>query len=52
MRRFKAVKQARRFLAAYAAVSNLFNLGRHRVRVQHYRDLRVGAFEEWSRTVA
>jgi putative transposase len=38
MRRFKSVKQAQRFLIVHAAVSNLFNLGRHLVRAQHYRD--------------
>jgi putative transposase len=52
MRRFKSVKQAQRFVTAYAAVSNLFNLGRHLVRAQHYRNLRVSAFNEWSRVVA
>lgn len=52
MRKFKSVKQAQRFLGAHAAVSNLFNLGRHLVRAQHYRDLRVSAFTEWSRAVA
>jgi putative transposase len=52
MRKFKSVKQAQRFLGAHAAVSNLFNLGRHLVRAEHYRDLRVSAFEEWSRAVA
>jgi len=52
MRRFKSVRQAQRFLGAHAAVSNLFNLGRHHVRAQHYRDLRVSAFGEWSRAVA
>ncbi len=41
-----------RFLGAHAAVSNLFNLGRHLVTAQHYRDLRIGAFAEWSRAVA
>jgi putative transposase len=51
-RRFKSMKQAQRFLGAHAAVSNLFNLGRHLVRAQHYRDLRISAFEEWSRAVA
>jgi len=34
-----------------AAVCNLFNLGRHLVRAEHYRDLRVNAFEEWARAV-
>jgi putative transposase len=52
MRKFKSVKQAQRFLGAHAAVSNLFNLGRHLVRAEHYRDLRVSAFNEWSRAVA
>ena len=52
MRRFKSFKQAQRFLGAHAAVSNLFNLGRHLVRAQHYRDLRVSAFSEWGRAVA
>jgi putative transposase len=52
MRKLKSTRQAQRFLGAHAAVSNLFNLGRYLVRVQHYRDLRVSAFEEWSRAVA
>ena len=52
MRKFKSVKQAQRFLGAHAAVSNLFNLGRHLVRAQHHRDLRVSAFTVWSRAVA
>ncbi|MEP4147056.1 MAG: IS6 family transposase [Halioglobus sp.] len=51
MRRFKSVKQAQRFLVAHAAVSNLFNLGRHKVGPQHYRDLRISAFGEWGRAV-
>ena len=52
MRRFKSAGQAQRFLTAHAAVQNLFNLGRHLVRAQHYRDLRVSVFAEWSRAVA
>jgi putative transposase len=52
MRRFKSMKQAQRFLSGHAAVSNLFNLGRHMVRAEHYRDLRVSAFADWSRAVA
>ncbi len=39
-------------VTAHAAVSNLFNLGRHLIRAEHYRNLRVGAFNEWSRAVA
>ena len=52
MRRFKSVRQAQSFVGAHAVVSNLFNLGRHLVRAQHYRDLRVSAFGEWGRAVA
>jgi len=52
MRKFKSVGQAQRFLVAHAAVSNLFNLGRHLVRAEHYRNLRISAFGEWSRAVA
>ena len=52
MRRFKSVRQAQRFVTAHAAVSNHFNLGRHLVRAQHYRDLRVSAFAEWGKAVA
>ena len=52
MRRFKSVRQAQNFLSVHAAVSNLFNLQRHLVRAEHYRNLRVSAFAEWSRAVA
>ena len=52
MRKFKSTGQAQRFLGAHAAVSNLFNVCRHKVGAQHYRDLRVSAFAEWSRAVA
>ena len=51
-RKSKSVGQAQRFLGVHAAVSNLFNLGRHLIGAQHYRDLRVGAFNEWSKAVA
>ena len=51
MRRFKSAIQAQRFVTAHAAVYNLFNLGRHLVRAEHYRNLRAGAFSEWSRAV-
>ncbi|CAA0099118.1 Uncharacterised protein [Halioglobus japonicus] len=52
MRKFKSVRQAQRFLGVHAAVSNLFNLGRHLVGAQHYRDIRISAFGEWSRAAA
>ncbi len=47
MRRFKSVVQAQRFLGVHAAVYNLFNLGRHQLSANHYRDLRQGAFASW-----
>jgi len=34
------------------SAQNVFSLGRHLVRAQHYRDLRVSAFNERSRAVA
>ena len=52
MRRFKSIRQAQRFVTAHAAVQNLFNLGRHLVRSQHYRNLRTSAFGDWSKAVA
>ncbi len=51
MRRFKSVGQAQHFLNSHAAVSNLFNIGRHLVSAVHYRDLREAAFREWERAV-
>ena len=52
MRRFKSMGQTQRFVTAHAVVQNLFNLGRHLVRAEHYRNLRISAFSEWSRAVA
>jgi len=52
MRRFKSPKQAQRYLSAHAAVYNLFNRGRHLIRAEHYRNLRTGAFKEWTVAVA
>lgn len=51
IRKFKSMKQAQRFVSSHAAVQNLFNLGRHLVRAQHYRGLRARAFTEWSKVV-
>ena len=47
MRRFKSAAQAQRFLDVHSAVYNLFNLGRHLVRANHYRELRRRAFASW-----
>jgi putative transposase len=52
MRRFKSMVQAQRFVRAHAAVSNLFNLGRHLVAADHYRGLRQAAFASWDRATA
>ena len=52
MRRFKSTAQAQRFLTVHAAVYNLFNLGRHLVRAEHYRKLRTDTFERWTIAVA
>ena len=52
MRRFKSIAQAQKFLTAHAAVYNLFNMGRHLIRAQHSRDLRLSAFSEWGIAVA
>jgi putative transposase len=52
MRQFKSISQAQRLVTAHAAVSNLFNMGRHLVRAHHYRDLRISAFADGSRAVA
>ena len=52
MTRFKSMGQAQRFLGAHAAVQNLFNLGRHLGRAEHYRNLRESAFGDWAAAVA
>jgi len=52
MRKFKSVWQTQRFLGAHAEVYNLFNLGRHLVTANHYGNLRISAFKEWSLAVA
>jgi putative transposase len=52
MRKFKSIRQAQRFVTAHAAVQNLFNLGRHLVRAEYYRNLRATAFTDWERAVA
>jgi putative transposase len=52
MRRFKSMSQAQLFVNVHAAVSNLFNLGRHLVAADHYRMLRQSALASWDETVA
>jgi putative transposase len=51
MRRFKSIRQAQRFLGVHAAVYNSFNLGRHLILAEHYRNLRRGSFGRWTEAV-
>ena len=51
MRRFKSIAQAQKFVGIHAAVSNLFNLARHKVSVEQYRNLRESAFDVWANAV-
>ncbi len=52
MRSFKSAAQAQRFVTVHAAVYNLFNLGRHQVKAEHYRELRDSAFGRWAEATA
>ena len=52
MRRLKSPNQAQLFLTNHAAVSNLFNLGRHLTSASHYRRSRAAAFATWRSVVA
>jgi len=52
MRKFKSLRHGQRFLSVHAAVYNLFNLAKHLVAADHYRNLRTGAFSEWRRAAA
>jgi putative transposase len=52
MRKFKSAWQAQQFLTAHAAISNVFNVGRHLIRAETFGHLREGAFAEWKRAVA
>lgn len=51
MRRFKSSRQTQRFLNAHAVVYTLFNLGRHLIGAEHYRNLRDGALSDWRAAV-
>ncbi len=52
MRKFKSFRHAQLFVGVHAAVHNVFNLGRHLVRAEHYRNLREDAFGRWAEAVA
>ena len=51
MRRFKSIAQTQKFVTTHASVSNLFNLGRHKVSAEQYRNLREDAFDVWANAV-
>jgi putative transposase len=50
MRRFKTARDAQSFLSIYSEVPTLFNLGRHLIKVNHYRNDRKVAFAAWVET--
>ena len=45
-------EEPRKIVTAHAAVQNQFNIGRHLVKAEHYRNIRISAFSEWRRAVA
>jgi putative transposase len=48
MRGFRSDGQAQRFLSVHGQYNNLFRLGRHLLKAEHYRELRSGALKTWS----
>jgi len=48
MRRFKSPCHAQRFLSAHGPINNLFRVGRHHLKAEHYRLFRDRAFDVWS----
>ena len=51
MRRFKSQGQAQRFLAVHGQATNLFVVGRHKIRAKNYRLFRARAFAQWQEAV-
>lgn len=51
MRRFKSAKHAQSFLSIYFEVGNLFNLRRHLIKANHYRNDRKVAFVAWAEAI-
>jgi putative transposase len=51
MRRFKSARHAQSFLSIYSEVRNLFNLARHLINANHYRNDRKVAFAAWAEAV-
>ena len=48
MRGFRSDGQAQRFLSVHGQYNNLFRLGRHLLKAEHYRELRSRALKTWS----
>ena len=48
IRGFKSPGHALRLLSVHGVIQNVFRLGRHRMRPEHYRLLRARSFEAWS----
>ena len=48
MRGFRSDGNAQRFLSAHGQLNNLFRLGRHLLRAENYRELRLRAIQTWS----
>ena len=52
MQRFKSPRSAQRFLSAYSAVYNSFNLQRHLVSRRTLRLFRAEAAQHWANATA
>lgn len=52
MRRFKTMKQAQKFLSVHAITYTLFNLGRHLVSAENYRNFIQDTFASWKKAAA
>jgi putative transposase len=52
MQRFKSARQAQRFLSNHSRIHNHFQLRRHRLSANEYREARDGAFRTWRDAVA
>ena len=52
MLRFRQMKTLQKFASVHANVHNLFNLERHLVDRQSYRDRRSAAYAEWRNLAA
>ena len=51
MQKLKSIAQAQKFVTTHTCVFILFNLGRHKVSAEQYRNLRESAFDVWANAV-